>query len=121
MARQKAKGVFIVTGFQAEPEESVPGLEFKSASDATNFAQKMNKTAIRLWAKLNGVSKEDAKKKKSALGMDVLMQPTGAEGNHVGNPMLYETIGAFEPDVEDEDETEETEEETEDEEDEDED
>ena len=119
MARKKATGVFIVTGYQADADGAVPGFEFGSASEALGFATKMHKTAIRLWAKTQEPDDTEARKalikaRSASLGLDVLIQPTDAAGNHVGDPMLYETIGVEDDDTEEVEESEEEEVEEED-------
>lgn len=103
MARAKATGIFLVTPVQFDEDSAVQGLQFPSASKATDYATKMVKTSRRLYAKIMGLDKDEAKELTSAIGLDILMQQTDAKGKPTGDAFVYDTVGLVDVD-DDEDE-----------------
>lgn len=99
MARKKAQGVFVVTPTQFEAEEAVQGLSFPTAQKAVDFATQLQKAARRIHAKLTGTT---AKLSKASVPLDILMQPTEADGTPIGEPVLYDSVGVNEDVSEDE-------------------
>jgi hypothetical protein len=93
MARQKAQGVFVVTPVQFDEDDAVQGISFATASQASTFANKLQKFARAQAAKIKGLTGEDAKNFKGGMPVDILMQPTDADGEPTGNPALFDTVG----------------------------
>jgi hypothetical protein len=93
MARAKAQGIFVVTPVQFDESESLQGISFATATQASKFANDLQKFVKRSAAKIKGLSGEDAKNFKGGVGLDILMQPTDADGEPTGNPALFDTVG----------------------------
>lgn len=93
MARQKAQGVFVVTPVQFEEGDAVQGVAFATASEANLFAEKVNKFARTQAAKIKGLKGDEAKSFEGGLPLDILMQPTDSDGDAVGDPFLFGTVG----------------------------
>lgn len=93
MARQKTQGVFVVTPVQFQEDEDVQGISFKTAAQASLFANNMQKAVRSQVAKIKGLSKEEMKDFTGGIGLDILMQPTDADGEPEGNPALFDTVG----------------------------
>ena len=83
----------MVVPFQYEKDDFVPGIVFDSASQAHTFAYRLQSYVKNQVAKIKGLTKEEMAGFVVNFPLNVIMHPVDADGEPLGTPTLFETIG----------------------------